>query len=257
MIRFPLPVQSHGCPLTRIAEQGSVLVLAVWSLFFLGALSVAVGSHVAAQLRLAGTLAARQEARSLARAGVSLAVSQIECHAGEKAASDQVEWFRDPALFENNDSLPGGVFSVSCPGVASNSMQVVTNIGVSAESERINVNDRRNAGALSVLITSCGRADGPVLASRIMAWPLQKKRLAEEGGNQYAKNRYQSLYEMLLVQGMTSALFEALRPHLTLYGKHCYRGISAGKTSGDAGIAYQIEFVYDPRADQMVYWLEK
>ncbi|MDP6491790.1 MAG: hypothetical protein QGG69_08500, partial [Kiritimatiellia bacterium] len=52
-------------------RSGSVLILALWVLFFLAALALAVGAHVSAALTLAGFM--RQDVRGyhLARAGVT------------------------------------------------------------------------------------------------------------------------------------------------------------------------------------------
>ena len=94
----------------RAGRYGSVLILSVWALFFLGALALAVGSYVSANLSLAGGLSKDLAGSHLARAGIERAIAELACDTNQWDAF--TENWADPELFEQS-SLPSGEFSVS------------------------------------------------------------------------------------------------------------------------------------------------
>lgn len=59
---------------TPKAESASVMVLAVWTLFFLGALALAVGAYVSSQLAVAGYIKTDTRAYWLARSAIETAM---------------------------------------------------------------------------------------------------------------------------------------------------------------------------------------
>ena len=98
-------------------KTASVFILALWTLFLLGALALAVGSYVSADLKLAGRLKTRTTAYYLARAGVEKAIMEIMRNADMGNASSK-SWSDVP--------LGDGAFSVKYSRVAGT---IVTNCG--------------------------------------------------------------------------------------------------------------------------------
>jgi len=233
------------------AARGSVLILALWSVFFLGALALAVGAHVSADLRLAASLKAGTTAAELARAGVERAVMEIIINSTNWDGTADNELGNDERVFKNNDSLPGGSFTVSYTYLAGRTGVVVTNYGILKETRKININSRRG-GAREKLIALGVPSD---TADNILAWPgRKKKRLAKQGKTGYPAI-YESLHELLLVDGVTEELYASILPHVTIFRGETFGGVSEGK-AGDGLAVRRISFVFDRKKAQFVHWHE-
>jgi hypothetical protein len=237
----------------------SVLILALWSLFFLGVLALAVGAHVSANLKLAGSLKADVVAYYLARAGTELAAMQILHHSTNWNGTADDELHSDESLFQDNDSLAGGTFSVTYAFVPEATGAVVTNYGILRESRKININSRSHAARQRLVALGVSQS----VAENILNWPAAKKNeLAKEAGRGYSAG-YQSVHELLLVHGVTDLLFARIEPHVTIYGKSCYGGMAEGIVRSDAARGSgmivsrrRISFVFDRSKSGFVYWHE-
>ena len=86
-----------------------MLILALWTLFFLGALALAVGSRVSGSLRLAHAMKVNMTAYALARAGAERAVMEIMINSTNWDGVRDEDLTTDPDLFEDNASLDGTV----------------------------------------------------------------------------------------------------------------------------------------------------
>jgi type II secretory pathway component PulK len=73
-------------------QRGSLLIITLWIVTILGALSVAVARYLSTEVRLTRYRLARQEARELARSGVYLAQRLIQ----EDIDDPQVDWSEEP-----------------------------------------------------------------------------------------------------------------------------------------------------------------
>jgi general secretion pathway protein K len=203
---------------------GSVLVLALWTLFFLSALALAVAAYVGGGIGLASALKDDRIAYFAARAGVAQAIAIVVCDSNGWDAltedwSDSEDSFRDVAAED-------GRFTVS---YAQESKDGKTRIryGLSDEESRINLNwDRTNRAVLMALLERAGRVDAVKarrIAEAIIDWrDTDDQRLTSGAENAYyqalpgaykcGNGPMKSVEELLLVRGVGADLFAALEP---------------------------------------------
>ncbi|MDD4869650.1 MAG: type II secretion system protein GspK [Kiritimatiellae bacterium] len=212
----------------HINNRGSILVLTLWVLFFLAALAVAVGGHVASNLRVASKIKGRVTAYYLARAGAEKAVSEAR---GDSNAWDGLnelwssgeELFRDVALGQGSYSV---YYTYISPfgGVA-------TNYGMYDEERKININ-KASEPLLKAMLQNIGQLDTMTasdVTAAIIDWRDQNDVTLTGGAenSHYAalsnpyqchNGDFQSLHELLLVKKVSSDLFLKLKPYITIYG---------------------------------------
>lgn len=242
-------------------RQGSALILALWTLFFLAALTVAVGTQVSAVLSLAGQLRAGLTARALAAAGAETAIADLV--AGDPDITN------NPARFHEASVLEGGTFTV-CYITVQDGL-AVTNYGLGPESRKLDVN---RAGTLELSALLCergglGRETASAVADSIVDW-RDADSMPLTGGAEVPY--YTSLTvpyschngdvtvveELLLVKGMTPELFARIRPYITVRAAERFGGtalghaVAGGRTTGVA----RVEFVVD-RSGRKRLWHEE
>ena len=212
---------------TREPGEGSVLILALWTLFFLGALVVAVGAHVSAALRVAEQLKNVTELRYLARAGVERAAMEIAADTNAWDGTGQAAWNNGADRFVIDD-LGGGEVSVTYARVPMEG-QAVTNTGVIGEEGKINVNEA-DQDILEAAFTVLGGAEESRAARICEALQAYRKQrgelLTSESSKGYppepraGQGRLQSVQELLLVTGaeLDTELFSRVEPYLTVFG---------------------------------------
>ena len=212
----------------KASGEGSVLILALWVLFFLTSLAMAVGVHVSGNLILAARLKTGTTAYYLAKAGVERAILEIGCNSN--AWDNLTEpWCDNEDIFKDI-RLGDGSFCVSCshtllPG------QVVTNYGVIDEERKININ-KASCSLLKSLIEIAGELDSMTaleISSSIIDWRDQNDEVSQGGAengyytqlNQPSSchnGEFQALHELLMVKGVRQELFFKLKPYMTIYG---------------------------------------
>jgi hypothetical protein len=256
---------------------GSILILAIWSLAVLGFLVVAVGGYVSASTAMARYLENNNTAYFLARAGVEVAVAEIM----ENSANFSGTTFEDLAsmdeLFRENDSLEGGVFSVSYTIDDTNTFQIVTNYGVLKEAAKIDITSdtvgtrRRLANVIDML-----GAPVEIVDNVFSNYPTQKKEIDVVTHSRFGA--YDAIPELLQVQGVTLEMFEALKSLITLrrferwypgaegdewIRRDSYGGLSEGQavvtTHGgrkEIAVTRRISFVFDSATTNFLAWRE-
>lgn len=240
---------------------GSALILALWSLFFLSAIAVAVASQVSSVLRLAWQLRNGVVARSLAVAGVETAVSDV--------VSGAPDVTNNPARFRESSVFDAGVFSVSY--VVEQGGLLVTNYGLVAESTKVNIN-KASTLEITELFRSRGGLDGDsaaAVANCIVDW-RDADSMPLTGG---AEGRYYEslsmpykchdadmtvVEELLLVKGVTPELFLRIRPFVTVADGACFGGTASGYAigGGRTTAVERIEFVVD-QDGRTLSWYEE
>lgn len=282
----PSPFIPRPSPLTP--SSGSVFILALWALFFLGALALAVGALVSANINLASSLRARMVARELARAGVELAIGEVVGHSTnwdhkvwQKVEKGEEDPPNDEVLFKDNDSLEGGAFTVTYAYLSPGSEQMVTNHGVLCESQKAGINRSNSRQLKSELMERAGLSEmwAEHLAAAIVA--CRKKAdagLTEGGGSNYAAGSigeyrchggsFRVLFELLLLKEFRDdpELFGQLEPHLTVHGKESFSGTSTGRALALKGFRWstektvlaesKIDFVVNKNGE-IEYWHEQ
>jgi type II secretory pathway component PulK len=212
----------------QINSGGSVLVLTLWVLFFLAALAVAVGGHVATNLKVAGKIKGRIAAYYLAKAGAEKAISESKNDSNAWDSLNEV-WSYSEDLFRDAN-LGQGSYSVYY-AYTSQFGGAATNYGMYDEERKININ-KANEPLLRTMLENIGHVDSMTasdIAAAIVDWRDQNDVVLTGGAeNSYYgtlsepyschNGDFQSLHELLLVKGMSSVLFRKLRPYITIYG---------------------------------------
>jgi len=230
-------LELNGCAADRLAgpfrsRAGSVLVLAVWALFFLGALAVAVGTHVSSNIRVAVAVRHRTRAYALARAGVDLAAVHVAANTNRWDGLTEECWNCDRDLFRRNATLGEGVFSV-CFNELEPDGEVTTIHGLAGEERKVNLNGARIRDLLAALVETVGgkkRSQADRIAEAIVAWreAVDDELLTRDKETEYYAalersypchhGNFEVLHELLLVRGVDVGLYAKIAPYLTLYG---------------------------------------
>lgn len=221
----------RGTRTARVSSRmGSVLILALWVLFFLAALAVAVGAQVAGAIKLAESLRYQTLGQLMARAGVESAVQSLEGDTNNWDAATE-PWGQESRF--RDVPLEGGAYSVThMERDARGGGKVV--FGLADEERRINLN-LAETNLLESLLHVAGEVDRHTASEIVMSmgryWTAKSERAAKrdrlltgKAGSGYsdaqegANIRFESLPELLLVPGMTVALYEKIAPFCTVYG---------------------------------------
>jgi general secretion pathway protein K len=211
-----------------ISKKGSILILALWTLFFLSALAVAVGAYVDSGLRLAGWFKKQTIACYAARAGADRALMEVIADTNGWDGLTE-SWACNDEAFKNA-KLGDGVFSITHT-VKMPDSSTITNYGLIDEESRINVS-KASAGLLASLMAVVGGADSASasqIAAAIIGWREKSDNVLTAGAdnNYYGKlaepikchnGAFQEIHELLLVKGVSSALFAKIEPYVTIYG---------------------------------------
>ncbi len=245
----------------RTENGASVLILVLWTLFFLGALALAVGGHVSANVRMAAYLNQSVRAHYAAVAGVEKAIAAaLQTPTNFIAYRNHAADFEDVAVGDAEFSVSYLVFG------GGPDPSVTTNFGIITESVMIDIDwdHWTNRARLDVLV-------GDALAANILSNYPAHKRIELESTRRYGT--YDTLQEMLAVDDIDRETFELLEPLTTLAkfkwrfgeGKRerraSFRGLSEGRVrAGEDGAIIaekRISFVFctEP-VTNILYWRE-
>jgi type II secretory pathway component PulK len=242
-VRTPILRYPHGVKLLRRPpnfksssrnDQGSILILVLWVLFFLAALTVAIGTHVSSTMIAAERLWDRAVSRSLAESGAQLALAQVIGHTNVWDGIADDAWNRDESLFVGQP-VGEAVCNVSFLTVEAKG-SVVTNAGVIGEDGKLNVNmivkDENMSRALANLVTAIGKRNAgqaDQLVAAIQDWIDEDDEMLTVGAESgyyaglspsyaCANGPMRTLAELRMVKGMSGSLYAQLIPYLTVYG---------------------------------------
>jgi type II secretory pathway component PulK len=209
----------------RLKREGSILILAVWTLFFLAALAVAVGSYVSGGLMIARQSASASHGRAALMAGIERAVAVLSADTNAWDSFDESWGYRSDVEWENA-ALGDGVYSVyHITGGG------VTNAGVVDEDSRININ-KADKSQLESLFRVVGKVDSvqaAALAAAVIDWRDPDQDVSEGGaesgfyagmapGYKCADDDFDTVFEMLLLRGMTQDIYNRIEGFITVYG---------------------------------------
>lgn len=201
-----------------------MLILALWALFFLSMLAVAMHSLVVSGVDLARRLRARALSHALAKAGVERAIllAVQNTNAWDGLVSDELNFKDSP--------LGGGLFTVSVT-LPERAGLAGIHYGVVGEEAKVNLNkaDIRLLSALVRLAGAESESGAGQVAASIVDWRDTDDEVLTGGAEasyyraqpqpySCPNSDFRSLAELLLVKGMRPELFEKLRPHATVYG---------------------------------------
>jgi len=222
-------------------RRGSVLILCFWALIVLGLLGLGISRRVDAQLRLARYQGRKAQARYAAFAGLAYVLDQIRQDAGNEETRDIDTLYQcglplaegqSPEEILGERPVGDAVFRVTRMNADGDGTNET--FGLEDETARLNVNalTESNYGILAGLLRELDVPEDQagMIAASVIDWKDENQTVMEEdlGAEQSyyeqlerpydCKNRYlETAEELLLVRGMTPAIFERLRPYITVY----------------------------------------
>ena len=190
------------------ANEGSVLILVLWILSFLVLLGLGLAYTTSLDQRLVGYQRDRLMALYLAKGGYYRALAELEQDPTPQVDSYLDPWSHNPDAFQEA-ALGQGSFTVSYPLPGEDGSEGVV-YGVVDEDRKVNINTASQA----VLLRLPGMTDE--IADSVLDWRAEHRGLGESLGK--VKDRpFKVLEELLLLEGMTDEVFQALQPFITIY----------------------------------------
>ncbi len=220
-------------PMGKRNHSGVILIYALWILGLLAVFTLTLGKQIRQKIILVGRLEKREEARTLARAGVLKAIAvlnqDLESNGRDWTPATKQNRLNDPARWANVP-LGDGSFSVSYQ-FSDGAVDSQKSYGMMDEEGRLNLNKADETFLRALLKEVLGGDPQEIdrLAVSIVDW--RKKGSSELSGfysdEYYANLRdpypvkdsdYETLDELLLVRGMTPEIFAVLKNYVTFVG---------------------------------------
>ena len=214
----------------RAGRGGSILILVLWTVFFLGLLCVAIGAYVGAHVELARRLSDRLYSGYAARAGVETSLAVARMDTNDWAALSE-PWANDPKVFKDV-ACGEGLYSVYYL-IEKSDGSIATNYGVRDEQARIDLNrlDASRMELLASLLQTAGgvtahEAEQLVKNVQIARTAPDRDRppssVGETGWESpvLSSGPFLSVYELQWVKGMRPEVFARLRDQVTVHGSN-------------------------------------
>ncbi|MFA6216153.1 MAG: hypothetical protein WDL87_00665 [Candidatus Omnitrophota bacterium] len=214
-------------------KKASILIIALWSLFLLTVFAVQLGFGVRQKLTLTKRLEERAQLYSIAEAGARKAIALMLKETEKKSHALKEPWSNNPDYFKMikvGDGMGNICYNA---GTQQQSVAEALRYGIVDEERKININ-KSDIRVLSRIFIAAGVLDeehAQELAASIIDWRDADSALSLSMGSAedaYYKNLkypydaknadFEVLDELLLVKGMTQALFDRISPFLTVYG---------------------------------------
>lgn len=201
--------------------KASVLAIILWILVVLAMLAVSIGHRVSMSLRLSAYQKDRLKAYYLAKAGLSLAITEI---INDKTAdydnltdswANNEEVLRKIAFKDNPDE-----FATVSYDIFDSNNELKVNYGVRDEERKININTASN-GLLIALLEKCGVDAAEEIADNILIWRgdiADENKIYENSGYAAKAAKFSNIEELNLVKGMSRKDYQILKGLATVYG---------------------------------------
>lgn len=207
----------------RSQERGSILILVLWSLFFLTLLVVGLSRRVEGDINLARHLKSNSKTRMLAKAGTVVAIHQVLNDSSADYDALNESWHRDDRRFKRKTLGEGYYCVYSGPDPEE--------FGLADEQSRININtaDSDTLKRLFEYAAEISADQALALAASVVDW-RDTDSISEPGGAEESFYGYldppypckdqdfQVLEELLIVKGFDIGLYEKLKGLITVYG---------------------------------------
>ncbi len=207
----------------KTEERGSILILVLWSLFFLTLLVVGLSHRVEGDMNLALHLKLNSKIRMLAKAGTVVAIQQVLNDPSADYDTLNESWHRDDGRFKRK-TLGQGFYSVY-------SGAEMEGFGLTDEESKININtaDIDTLKRLFVYAAEINANQASALAASVVDWrdvdSISHPGGAEESFYGYLDPPYpckdqdfQVLEELLVVKGFAGGIYEKIKGFITVYG---------------------------------------
>ncbi len=210
------------CLLKRKDRRAQALVICMWVLILLTLLALSAGHRVSLSLKLAGYQKNKLKSLYLAKAGLALAIKEIDNDATAEYDGIKDSWADNTSLFTkitlNNN--PGEYATVNYKKTEGNAESIV--YGALDEESKINLNTASKE-LLIALFEACDASakEAEEISENTLIWRGTK----EDSGNIYnelgyaaKKNIFSVNEEILLVKGITEGLHNKLKRLITVSG---------------------------------------
>jgi general secretion pathway protein K len=205
-----------------------VLIVVVWTIMLLSLLAAGLGARQVFALNLVQRMEANLSESYLAMAGVQRAITVLQRDLTPHADGFADAWSHDPASFA--DQVFGeGTYTVGYPVM----QQGVSGVryGVIDEERKLNLNTAPT-DLLQRALEQVGQLredEARTVAESVLDWRDEDHETRDHGaenfyylgldhGYECKDGPFENLEELLLVRGVTPALYQRLAPLLTVYG---------------------------------------
>lgn len=216
----------------KIIAKGSILLIALWSLFLLTTFAVYLGYGTRQKLSLVQRLNERDKLRFIAEAGAKQAIVQVKKEPLKSYDTLSDAWSNDAGAFRDI-GVGDGIFNVSYNYTDDLTGLSEVRFGLCDEERKININKARlnEMQRLFQIVLNFSETEAMELAASIIDWRDTDSELSiplgSAEGSYYrseqhpyeAKDQnFEVLEELLLVKGMTEDIFLKLKDYITIYG---------------------------------------
>ena len=213
-------------------EQGSILIVVLWSLFFLAALALVINISITPQLDLAMRLRDRGMLYYFAKAGIKRAIIEIKADETGKYDTLNESWSHDEEAFKEIELTDEGYFNLEHLLDGKEDAEEEKRYGLVDEEGRININTAP-VDVLRNLFEIIGEAsfqEATDIADSIVDWRDEDEEPSDNGAESpyyqdldsayFCKNAaFEVLEELLLVREMTQTIFDKVKDYITIYGE--------------------------------------
>jgi len=213
------------------SNRGSILIVVLWSLFFLASLALTINTIITPQLNLAARLRDRVLLRQVVEAGVKRSI--IEIRADETDGYDVLSdpWGVNEKAFKEIPLEKEKYFSVKYSVAGDEGRESETYYGLIDEERKININSATEevlSTFFELVAETSSRETADIVAS-IIDWRDEDDETSDNGAESSyyqgldpgydSKNGYFDLLEeLLLVKGITQEIYDKVEDYLTVYG---------------------------------------
>jgi type II secretory pathway component PulK len=213
-------------------KEGSILIIALWSICLLSTLAVILGFGVRQKLILVKRLEERDKTYFLTEAAVKRAIIEIKKESENSYHALSQGWSNNSSAFKGI-VMGDGKFDVSYEIIGGQDKTApTTGYGMIDEESKININ-KADPATLIRLFHLAGLEDAAAqdLAFSVIDWRDSDSELSVPTGsaeNSYYRNLaypyeakngdFEVLEELLLVKEVTSDVFQKVKNYITIYG---------------------------------------
>lgn len=210
-------------------QQGTVLIIVLWSLFFLSLLVVASSAYINPQISFSNKLIYRLKTYYMATAGVEKAIAEVKNDITDSYDALSDTWSNNEEAFKEI-RLDDGSFSIKyeIPGAVDEETSI--GYGLIDEERKININ-KATKNVLENFFKIVGektRAEAEDIACAIIDWRDEDDEAEDHGAEDSyymslrpgykCKNKdFELLEELLLVKGIKQELFDKIKDRITVY----------------------------------------
>lgn len=208
----------------RGSDCGSILILVLWTIFFLGLLGVAISAFVETRLELARRVMDRLKGYYVARAGVERVKGVLQLETNDWDSIDE-RWSNSPRDFRD---VPcgDGVYSVYYTFLRADGT-IATNYGVCDEQAKLDLNSHRGDAFSALLMTAGGLGSGEATkVTENLIRTIKPKGMDGPGSSTFDASVNSTtlagpllcIYELLWIPGMSRIVFDQIRLFVTVQG---------------------------------------